>query len=601
MRPVSQAFLKALTGSHNMAVRVRAVPAGQTGTAPVDGITLDVLGGDVQLDGTADVRATVEIEVSSTDPTTGAPLWPEGAGSPLTPYGTHELFVERGVAFGGGTIEFVSLGYFRINTVEQPDAPNGPIRIAGSDRMSMIIDSKLTTAVQFAPSDTYGDVVSALAVDAYADVEIEWDDPDVEGDAIGRTAIVESDRYAFIRELVVAVGKAAYFDHRGVMLIRTPPSSGYPSWVVSRGRQGVLVSAGRSLSRDGVYNGVLATGEALDTEPPVRGLAVDSTPGSPTLWGGPFGKISREFASPLLTTEAQCRLAAATVLRKSLGLPYNVDMTAVPNPALEPDDLIAIGIEGEPTVADPVLLVGDSFSRTVVDGMGSSESGHSWNVGTNVLYQVNAGVLHKTMNSNTTAAALISAVYGRRDLDLYVDVQAPIVATGASLIAGHEFRYSGNNDYYTARIEFDVAGVISLKLGDHHDTYSEPVVFDGFATYTAAQWWTIYARVHGDTVQFKAWPRDDPEPRDWAFAYDQLRPAGTTSNRFGLWWWRLSANTNNTGPQFRLDNYRAYALPLSPLRGGELHILDTLTIPLTADGAMSGRTREQTLVTIETS
>ncbi|HYD28886.1 DUF5047 domain-containing protein [Brevundimonas sp.] len=605
MRPVSQGFLAAVGGSHNIAVRLRAVPAGQTGTSPAGGVTLPLIGGDVVLDGGADIRSTLECEVAAHDPDTGEALWPEGASSPLTPYGAHELFVERGVAFGGGVVEYVSLGYFRINDVEQPAAPDGPIRITAVDRMAMIIDAKLTSVLQFDATETYGAVVEALAADAYGDVVIEWDDELIEGDAIGRTFIVEEDRYARLRELVTGVGKVAYFDHRGVLIVRSPPSPTLPLWTVSRGRGGVLVSAGRSLSRSGVYNGVLATGEALDTEPPVRALAVDSSASSPTYWGGPFGKVPRVFASPLLTTDSQAALAAATVLRRSLGLPYNVDFTAVPNPALEPDDPIAIGLEGEPRIIEPELIVGDSFSRVLADTIGAGETGHAWTPSTpSSQLAVNGSVFQRTMTVNTTASHVLPLSIGRRDLDVYVDLQVPIAAGGATLAIGALLRRNAADDFYTARLEFDADGDVSLKIADHGPLgYAEPATIDGYAPYTAAQWWTLRARAHDNVCELKAWPRDEqPEPNDWALSYDGMRPAAAgQDNRYGLYLWRLAGNTNNTGPQYLIDNFRAYDVPANVLRGGELHVLDTVTIPLVAAGALRGRTREQTLTSIETS
>lgn len=604
MRPVSKGFLAAVGGSHNIAVRLRAVPAGQTGTSPTGGVTLPLIGGDVVLDGGADIRSTLECEIAAREPDTGDALWPAAAGDPLTPYGAHELFVERGVAFGGGVVEYVSLGYFRINDVEQPAAPDGPIRITAVDRMAMIIDAKLTSVLQFGAAETYGAVVEALAADAYGDVVIEWDDELIEGDAIGRTFIVEEDRYARLRELVTGVGKVAYFDHRGVLIVRTPPSPSLPLWAVARGRGGVLVSAGRSLSRSGVYNGVLATGEALDTEPPVRALAVDSSASSPTFWGGPFGKVPRVFASPLLTTDSQAALAAETVLRRSLGLPYNVDFTAVPNPALEPDDPIAIGLEGEPQVIEPELIVGDSFSRVLPDTIGAGETGHAWTPSApSSQLAVNGSVFQRTMTVNTTASHVLPLSIGRRDLDAYVDLQVPIAAGGATLAIGVLLRRNAADDFYSARLEFDADGDVSLKIADHGPLgYSEPATIDGYAPYTAAQWWTLRARARGNVCELKAWPRNEPEPDDWALSYDGMRPAATGhDNRFGLYLWRVAGNTNNTGPQYLIDNFRAYDVPASMLRGGELHVLDTVTIPLTAAGALRGRTREQTLTSIETS
>lgn len=605
MRPVSADFLAALTGSHNMAVRLRAVPAGQTGVSPTGGVTLDLVSGNVQLDGTADIRSTIECEVTAVDPATGDLLWPAGATAALAPYGQTELYAERGIAFGGGSIEYVSLGYFRINDVEQDDVPAGSIRLSGVDRMANILDAKLTDPVQFSATDTYGDVVSELVLDAYADAVIEWDDTDIQGDAIGRTAVAESDRFAFIAELVTGVGKVAYFDHRGVLLVRTAPDPRFPLWTVSRGRSGVLVRAARSISRQGVYNGVIATGEAFDTDVPARGLAVDSSPISPTRWGGPFGKVPREFSSPLLTTDEQARLAATTVLRRSLGLPYNVQFSAVPNAALEPYDPVMIGIEGEPVAVAPEVIVGDSFTRTVVNGIGTSDSGHAWDVlaGANANCQVTGGVFERTVpNPNGSAANVLPTAAGRRNVDLYCNVQVPNAATGASLVAGLVLRYADANNYYAARMEFDTDGKISTKLhGVFDGVFAQLLSIPGIEpAYSAAQWWTMRARAEDDLIQFKAWPTAETEPRDWWWTYEEAIGPGA-AERFGLWVWRVNGNTNAVGPHWKFDNYRALTVPETTLRGGEIHVIDSLTVPLTAAEAMTGTTREQTLTVIETS
>jgi hypothetical protein len=337
MRPVSDRFLRTLAGSHTAVVRARVVAPGQTGVNPA-GTELRILGGDVRLDSGQAIRSTLSLEVDGTS------LWPDRASDPLTPYGGAEVFVERGIVYGGGRIEWVSLGYHRNNAVEQEDPPDGPIQITGADRMANIVDSKLVSPVQFPATATYGTVVQQLVTDAYTAAVVEWDDPDVASTPIGRTVTEEKDRHGFLDELVTGLGKTWFFDHRGILVIRTPPDPGQPVWTVGRGEGGVLIEASRSLLRTGVYNGVLATGEGLDTTAPARGLAVDDLSSSPTRWGGPFGKILREFSSPLLTTSGQCELAARTILRRSMGMPYNVDFTAIPNPALEPDDPVAVGV-----------------------------------------------------------------------------------------------------------------------------------------------------------------------------------------------------------------------------------------------------------------
>jgi hypothetical protein len=597
MRPVSAQFLETLTGSHTMAVRVRAVEAGQTGVNPTAVATLLTLSGDVQLDAGADIRANLDLEISATDPDTGENLWPDRSDSTLTLYGAHEIFAERGIAYGGGSIEYVSLGYFRIDNVEQDDAPDGPIKITGSDRMSMIVDSMLTEPIPFVAADTYGEIVEDLVLDAYGAAVIEWDD-DTETDPIGRSGLIE-DRYGWIKEALTGVGKVAYFDHRGILVIKSAPSATLPVWTVARGERGVLVSAGRSLSREGVYNGVLATGESIDTEPPVRALAVDTGADSPTLWGGPFGKIAREFASPLLTSTGQCELAAQTVLRRSLGLPYNVDLSAIPNPALEPDDPIIIGFEGVPDPPARYLKAGDSFTRTVAGGWGTSETGNAWN-GLTADCAVASGVGQMTIPTTGIAlAAVMSTAAGLWDVDVYADIRVPLAPITVNLITGIVLRYKDASNYLMCRLDWHVNGTVTIKLAEWFGgVFTTLDEIEGIAPYVAGDWWTIRARADNDTVKINVWSRDSGEgpPDGWIFEHTLTHHH--TGVRYGLYGWRPTSNANTTGPQFEYDNLRAYPAVDLSRNVGEVHIIDTLTIPLTAAAAMSGRTREQSLTVI---
>ena len=336
MRPVSERFLRAVRGSHQAVAQAYVVQAGQTGTSP-EGTEIPILEGDVELDAKAAIRSTLDLS------TTGD-LWPTAASDLLAPYG-NEVFVRRGIAFGGGAVEWVSLGYFRINAPEQDDAPSGPITISAQDRMAGIIEARLLAPVQYGTTATYGEIMEDLVLEVYPWATIDWDDA-TDGDATGRTLIAEEDRHKFLDELVTSRGKIWYWDHRGVLVIKDPPDPGSPVFEVNAGRNGVLVSLSRALTREGVYNAVVASGEAADTEAPPRAVVVDANPESPTFWDGDFGKVPRFYGSPFITTEAQALAAAESLLRQAIGLPYSVDFTMVPNVALEPHDPVRVGFPG---------------------------------------------------------------------------------------------------------------------------------------------------------------------------------------------------------------------------------------------------------------
>lgn len=336
MRPVSASFLSTLTGSHTMTSRARVCDTFQTGVDPA-GQDIPVMAGQVTLDGTADIRGSVDLT------TDGTGMWPTSGGALLlAPYG-NELFVERGVQYSSTDVEYCSLGYFRIETPDQKAPPDGPIRIVGKDRMAGIVDARLLTPIQFVAATTYGTVVTQLVTEVYPSATIVWDDAS-NTVAIGRDIIADEDRYGFLDDLVRSLGKIWYWNHRGELSITAIPPVTEPVWDVQAGAGGVLISVSRQLTRVGVYNAVVATGEGADTTDPVRAVAIDNNPYSPTYFYGRFGPVPKFYSSPLLTFDAQADTAAAAELTRQLGLPYNVDFTAVPNPALEPYDPLRVRV-----------------------------------------------------------------------------------------------------------------------------------------------------------------------------------------------------------------------------------------------------------------
>ncbi|WP_329068995.1 DUF5047 domain-containing protein [Amycolatopsis sp. NBC_01480] len=344
MRPVTDAFLATLRGAHKMVARATLVTPGQVGVTPIGipipGVSdlgrLPILGGDVTVDATADVQATLDL-------TTIYP-WPTHPADPGTPYG-QEIYVERGVEYGLGTTEWVGLGYFRIDSAEQSGRPDGSIRIAGSDRMAKVRDARAWQPAQFGAGTSVGALIDQVVQDALPTGQtlVSVYDWPAYTDTIGTVQILDEDRLAFLQDVVASRGKVAYWDYAGRLQVKNAPTtSGAPVWTVNRGAGGVLVSVNRKIDRDGVYNAVVARGDATGELPPVQGIAYDNNPSSPTYWDGPFGLVPRFYASSFITTTAQAGSAAASILAQSSGLPYTVSFETVPNPALETGDVVSL-------------------------------------------------------------------------------------------------------------------------------------------------------------------------------------------------------------------------------------------------------------------
>lgn len=341
MRPVSDRFLEAVAESCRVDARVRVVEPGLSGVTVTDAqtlATLEVVSGHVTLDSTADIRGTVDL-------TTTAKFWPKSATDPLTPYG-HELFVEAAVVFGDGSREWVSQGYYRIESIEQPDAPNGTIDVTGSDRMAGIKDARIPSPLTFPAGTLVTDVIESVVTDVYS-----WATFDLDASLTGKTLATAQtttdDRYAFLHDLITSHGLVGFWDYRGIFKAAPPPDPAATVAVIKSGRNGVLTSLSRTLNRDSVFNAVVASGEQLDdTIPPVSATVVDSNPASPTFWDGDFGHVPQFFSSSLLTTVDQCTSAATSLLRQSTGLPYNVDFGQLSNVALEALDPVQLMYPG---------------------------------------------------------------------------------------------------------------------------------------------------------------------------------------------------------------------------------------------------------------
>lgn len=336
MRPVSAAWSRTIPGSHRAIFRATVCAAFQTGTLPT-GTIVDILGGGVDIDGTAHIRSTLDMEVDGTG------QWPRRAADLYAPYG-NEIYVERGIQYSDDLVEYVGLGYFRIDTAEQDQPPYGPIRITGSDRMAGLVDARLTRPIQFGSTTSLGYIVTTLVAEVYPDAVIVWDD-DTDDAVLTRSLICEDDRHGFLDDLVRAQGKIWYWDHAGRLAIKSPPDPTAPVADVVAGAGGILLDAGRALTRRGVYNAVVASGEAFDSFDPPMAIAIDNNALSPTYYYGRFGPTPRFFTSPFILSPGQASAAAETTLRQHLGLPYALDLTLSPDPAFEPWDPVRVRVD----------------------------------------------------------------------------------------------------------------------------------------------------------------------------------------------------------------------------------------------------------------
>jgi hypothetical protein len=328
MYAVSDRFLARLAETHAPATQVQLfLTTGQV-------IDIPHTGGSVTVDRSQAIRRTCTVTVA--DPT----LIPRTAADQIATYGAR-LQIARGVDYGDGTPpDLVPLGVFRLDNIDG-DVTQGPVTLQGKGLEVVVGDDKFT-----APYTATGTVVSAinaLILRSLPTANIISQITDV---TIGSRAFdIQADPWAGCQEIAAAAGAEVYSNADGVFVIATLPdlSTATPVWAIEAVEGGVYISATRAMSADKVFNGILASGEnTADNVAPVSYLATDDDPGSPTYWGGPFGRRPDFYSSSTLITLAACTNAARLKLAQAKAPNASGDISSLPNPALEPGDVLRV-------------------------------------------------------------------------------------------------------------------------------------------------------------------------------------------------------------------------------------------------------------------
>lgn len=351
MQNVSAKWAPALTTDHGLSVKVNVLYGGSV-------IAEDVAftDGSVSVDRGSETRRALSLTIANPSE------WPVDPTDKYAVYG-QQIYVESGLVYLDGSVERVPVGTFVITNISG-NIHTGPLTITGAGLEILLRRSLWDTA-----QSTTGYVSGAAFID------------DVIADTIpgasfvnestnGATSIASktwdrnSDKWAALSEVAASVGAELFCDANGTFRLVDIPDpedvSILPVWDVSAGESGVMVSAVMSLTADGVYNRVVASGEnAEENKPPVSAEALITDTADPLYYGGPFGKVTKAYSSSLITSTTQAQATANAMLRQARGPNRSVTLEAVPNAALEGGDRIRV-VYGEAHL--PEIHIVDSFS-----------------------------------------------------------------------------------------------------------------------------------------------------------------------------------------------------------------------------------------------
>jgi hypothetical protein len=352
VRFVSDNFKAAVRASHQLATRCDLLIGGQPKT---QGLPLAESAGSVTLDRTAAVRGRAQVTLAAPE------LIPQHAFDPLTPFGA-ELQLWRGVQLSAGP-ELVSLGVFPIQDLGT-DATGGEISLTLLDRAQRVIDAGFETTEVIAAGTPVPDAIQTLISNGVPGLTFRF---------VGSSEVTpllvydpgsSTDRWAAAQALAASIGCDLYFDGVGAcVLVPIPDPSSGSVWDFTDGPKGVVVSLAKKWDRGPAYNAVIGTSSGTGT--PITAVARDLDPTSPSYYFGPFGRKPISYQAPF-TSSTQAQNAVNAKLRQGLGVAQSLDLSVVPNPALEPGDIVAvrrtlIGVD-EVDVLDSTVIPLDAAS-----------------------------------------------------------------------------------------------------------------------------------------------------------------------------------------------------------------------------------------------
>jgi hypothetical protein len=332
MRPVTDRFPAAISRSHNLAVQVEILDNGEPLGDPLTTVTA----GTVTLDGRAQIRGRTDLTLTD-DGSHG--LVPTSPTDRLAPYG-HEARVSRGIRYPDGLIDLVPLIVARIDSVEITDSSDSlTIQITGQDRSVIIADARFEEPYNIPADTNIATAILDLVQAAYPTVQTRFAVTELTTPKL--IAEEQGDRWALCQKIATAAGMRLYFDGDGVLVL-IPEAIGEPVVTLAEGEDGLLMQASRRMSRQGIYNVWVVTGENTGEAAVARAVVEDDNPLSPTYVNGSFGRVPKFFKSQFIRTDEQAQGAGEAMRARESGRTQGVRFGSLVLPHLEPGDVAQI-------------------------------------------------------------------------------------------------------------------------------------------------------------------------------------------------------------------------------------------------------------------
>ncbi|GFH34284.1 hypothetical protein SCWH03_04980 [Streptomyces pacificus] len=345
MLEMSPDALSVVQGSHSIYIRAESWLDGELLAAEIP-----INSGGEERDRSAAIPESVRLNVPRRD--RGVSWEPIEPDHPLGAFG-QQLRIDYGVDMGGH-IEWINRGWFLITSSE---TDGDTVAVQAEGLLTLIDEAKFVGPFQPALGDTLASVSRALVEPA---LTIAFDGSLVDR-PVPQGMQWDTDRLGALREVLGAWPADCRVTEDGFLAIEPLVDTGPPVLSLTDGVGGTVMRWQGGASRDGAFTVVVAQGEDADGGQ-IQGVAYDDDETSPFRAGGPFSPlpVPHYHQSPLLTTVAQCRTAAATTLRRlRRSASRKLGVSMVPHPGLMTGDVVSAtgaGLTSQPCMIEALSL-----------------------------------------------------------------------------------------------------------------------------------------------------------------------------------------------------------------------------------------------------
>ena len=245
----------------------------------------------------------------------------------------------------GGGWWTVQLGRFLITSVEPGDST---VRVTGKSLLQRLEEDRLTEPMAPDPAGSMASELRRL-VGSRMGLII---DPALR-DCPCPSMVWGESRIDAVYEIAGAWPAVVREGGDGILYVSppTPDPTSRPELRLSDGAEGTVVGVAASVSRDKIYNRVVARGQSSDQRSPSFQSVADQLTG-PMRVDGPYGVVPRFFSSPLITSVAQAKSTAEAMLADAVRKKIKVPVQHAPDPRIHLDAHIEVEtrpVDGAPT------------------------------------------------------------------------------------------------------------------------------------------------------------------------------------------------------------------------------------------------------------